>query len=48
MYHCSIPHVDNHDRYIISFNTLPNGAVNYNIASDSVVDITINLREKLK
>lgn len=50
MYHYAAPHVDDFDRYIISFNTLPSGAINYNIASDSVADIQINnsLREKFR
>lgn len=50
MYHYAAPHVDNFDRYIISFNTLPSGAINYNIASDSVADIQINnpTREKFR
>lgn len=50
MYHYAAPHVDDFDRYIISFNTLPSGAINYNIASDSVADIQINnlTREKFR
>lgn len=48
MYHYAAPHVNEFDRYIISFNSLPTGSVNYHIASDSSANITINSREKLK
>lgn len=48
MYHYAAPHTNNFDRYIISFNCLPAGSINYHIASDSAADITINSREKLK
>jgi uncharacterized protein (TIGR02466 family) len=47
MFHYAAPHVDNFDRYIISFNSLPSGSINYNIATDSVSDISINSREKI-
>jgi uncharacterized protein (TIGR02466 family) len=47
MFHYAAPHVDNFDRYIISFNSLPSGAINYNLATDSVLDISINSREKI-
>lgn len=48
MYHHSMPHVNDYHRYIISFNTLPTGAVNYNIASDSVAYLDVKFREKNK
>lgn len=48
MYHYAAPHVEEFDRYIISFNSFPTGAVNYNIASDSSANITINSKEKLR
>ncbi len=43
MYHYSAPHLENFDRYIISFNSLPSGRVNYQIASDSKA--YLNLKE---
>ena len=46
MYHSSIPHIANHDRYIVSFNTMPAGHVNYNLATDSVAHITIETKDK--
>lgn len=46
LFHSSIPHVANHDRYIISFNTMPTGHVNYNLATDSVAHITVDTRDK--
>ena len=46
MFHSTPPHLDNNDRWIISFNTLPAGAVNYETATDSVAHITLNNVEK--
>jgi len=46
VYHYALPHVENFDRYVISFNVLPTGAINYNIATDSVAYIEIKNREK--
>jgi uncharacterized protein (TIGR02466 family) len=46
MYHATPPHIGPLDRWIISFNTLPSGRVNYSSATDSVADITINTQEK--
>jgi uncharacterized protein (TIGR02466 family) len=46
VYHTSLPHRDNYDRYIISFNTMPTGSVNYNLATDSVANIELKNREK--
>jgi uncharacterized protein (TIGR02466 family) len=46
LYHTSLPHVTGKDRYIISFNTLPTGYVNYNVATDSVAHITLETKEK--
>lgn len=41
MYHSSWPHNDDYDRIIISFNALPNGKINYNLARDSRSHIEI-------
>jgi len=46
LFHFSAPHNGDKDRYIISFNTMPAGDVNYNIATDSVASIEILNREK--
>lgn len=46
MYHSTVPHIANNDRYIISFNTLPTGHVNYNLATDSVAHITVETKDK--
>lgn len=46
MYHTSMPHFANNDRYIISFNSMPTGHVNYNLATDSVAHITIETKDK--
>lgn len=46
LFHSSIPHIANFDRYIISFNAMPTGYVNYNLATDSVAHITIETKEK--
>ena len=35
MYHRSLPHISAKDRYIISFNSMPVGKINYNLATDS-------------
>ncbi len=41
MYHYSTPHIENFDRYIISFNSLPAGRINHQIASDSKAYLNI-------
>lgn len=41
MYHRSLPHLDTTDRYIISFNSLPAGRINHNLATDSKAHIEI-------
>lgn len=46
LYHTSVPHIANHDRYIISFNTMPTGHVNYNLATDSVAHLTVETKDK--
>lgn len=46
LYHATPPHWGDNDRWVISFNTLPAGAVNYTTATDSVAHITINNMEK--
>lgn len=48
MYHYGAPHVEDFDRYIISFNSLPTGFINHNIATDSKSHITINSKEITK
>ena len=47
LFHFSAPHIGDEDRYIISFNTMPEGDVNYKIATDSVASIKILNRDKL-
>lgn len=46
LYHTSMPHYGSKDRYIISFNTMPTGYVNYNLATDSVAHITVETKDK--
>lgn len=41
MYHSSARHIGNTDRYIISFNSLPTGKINYNLATDSRAHIKV-------
>ncbi len=41
MYHSSMPHIGSNNRYIISFNCLPSGKINYNLATDSKAHIRI-------
>jgi uncharacterized protein (TIGR02466 family) len=41
MFHRSAPHYENNHRYIISFNTLPEGKVNHTLATDSKAEIII-------
>lgn len=41
MYHCGWAHNDDYDRIIISFNSLPSGKINYNLARDSKANINI-------
>ena len=42
MYHRSLPHLGDNDRYIISFNSLPVGKINHNLATDSRAFIKID------
>lgn len=42
MYHRSLPHMSSNDRYIISFNSLPVGKINHNLATDSRAFIRID------
>jgi uncharacterized protein (TIGR02466 family) len=41
MYHSSQQHLDSHNRYIISFNTMPTGKINHMLATDSKTEISI-------
>lgn len=41
LYHRSLPHLENQDRYIISFNSLPTGKINHNLATDSKANIEV-------
>jgi len=41
IYHKSDIHIANTSRYIISFNTMPTGKINYNLATDSKINIKI-------
>ena len=41
LYHWTKPHVDNFDRWNISFNVLPTGKINHNMATDSTAHIKI-------
>jgi hypothetical protein len=46
LFHSSTPHFGNEDRYVISFNVMPTGAINYNLATDSVANIEVHNKEK--
>ncbi len=46
MYHRSYVHTGPEKRYIISFNSLPCGKVNYNLATDSRVNLSIARDQK--
>ena len=46
MYHATPPHIGPLDRWIISFNSLPAGKINYSSATDSVADLQVNTQEK--
>jgi len=41
MYHSTMPNFDDTDRYTISFNVLPTGKINYNLARDSIAVIKL-------
>jgi uncharacterized protein (TIGR02466 family) len=41
MFHQGVPHIQNTRRYIISFNVLPHGKINYNLAHDSRAHIEV-------
>jgi uncharacterized protein (TIGR02466 family) len=41
IYHYSWPHTENFDRTIISFNSLPAGEINFNLANDSKVHLEV-------
>ncbi len=41
MYHGTLAHWDNNDRYVISFNAMPDGKINYETATDSKGHIKI-------
>lgn len=41
MYHGTLAHWDSNDRYIISFNAMPEGKINYETANDSRSNIKI-------
>lgn len=41
VYHKSDLHIANISRYVISFNTMPVGKINYNLATDSKINIEI-------
>lgn len=41
MYHGTLAHWDNNDRYVISFNAMPDGKINYETATDSKGHIRI-------
>jgi uncharacterized protein (TIGR02466 family) len=41
VYHRSHAHTDNTSRYILSFNTLPSGKINYQLATDSKAHIKV-------
>lgn len=46
LFHFSAPHIGDKDRYVISFNTMPQGLVNYKLATDSVASIKILNKDK--
>lgn len=41
LYHSSLPHLGDKHRYIISFNCLPDGKINHNLATDSKATLRI-------
>lgn len=41
MYHRSLPHLGENNRYIISFNSMPYGKINHNLATDSKANIKV-------
>ena len=41
LYHWTKPHVDNFDRWNISFNVLPTGKINHTMATDSTAHIKL-------
>ena len=41
LYHWTKPHQDNFERWNISFNVLPTGRINYNMATDSTAHIEL-------
>lgn len=41
LFHSSLVHRDTEKRYVISFNTLPTGKINHNLATDSKAEIYI-------
>jgi len=46
LFHSSTPHFGEKDRYIISFNTMPYGDINFNLATDSVASLEVHTKEK--
>ena len=46
LYHWTKPHMDDFDRWNISFNAFPTGKINYNMATDSTINITLNKNKK--
>ena len=48
MYHSTLPHYENYDRWVIAFNTLPSGNINVNLARDSIANITIGTTPECK
>ena len=41
LYHWTKPHIDNFERWNISFNVLPTGKINYNVGTDSTANIEL-------
>lgn len=41
MYHMSKTHLGKNKRYIVSFNTMPTGKINYNMAADSRANLQV-------
>jgi uncharacterized protein (TIGR02466 family) len=41
VYHNSRPHLESFNRYVISFNVFPAGKINYNLATDSKLEVEI-------
>jgi len=50
IYHSSGLHYEDYDRYNISFNVLPSGKINYNLATDSiaVLDVSAETQREFK